>query len=92
MEAVQLLQELSLASEQALAIVRHLPNLVPALSAIAYPGSSALGQLRDRIGRSLPRGGGRGDASRRTEVAVAAGAGAAASKVRAHVCVRVCVI
>lgn len=57
-EAVQLLQELSLASDEALARVRDLPNLVPALSAIAYPGIGPLGLLRGRIGRSLGNVGG----------------------------------
>ncbi|CAN0423139.1 unnamed protein product, partial [Ectocarpus fasciculatus] len=57
-EAVQLLQELSLASNDALARVRDLPNLVPALSAIAYPGIGPLGLLRGRIGRSLGNVGG----------------------------------
>lgn len=87
-EAVQLLQELSLASEDALSKIRDLPNLVPALSSIAYPGTGPLGVLRDRIGRSfggvssMAVGGGRGGALRHTEAAIAAAAVSGASKVR----------
>lgn len=55
---MQLLQELSLASEDALTRIRQLPNLVPALSAIAFPGTGPLGLLRGRIGRSLGNVGG----------------------------------
>lgn len=80
---MQLLQELSLASDEVLSKVRELPNLIPALSAIAYPGSGPLGTLRDKIGRSLggAGGGGRADAARRVEEAVSAQAVSGASKV-----------
>lgn len=80
---MQLLQELSLASDEALSKVRELPNLIPALSAIAYPGSGPLGALRDKIGRSLggASSGGRADATRRVEEAISAQAVSGASKV-----------
>lgn len=89
-EAVQLLQELSLASEEAFDLVKKLPNLIPALSAIAHPSTGLLGRLRGRIGRSLGAVGGvagrdRVDAARHAEALVAEAAVAGASKVRGYV-------
>ncbi|CAN0042374.1 unnamed protein product, partial [Laminaria digitata] len=79
------MQELALASEEALEIVRHLPNLIPALSAFAYPGMGPLGVLRDRIGRTFGgvggRGGGEGGGTvRRIEASVMAATVSGASK------------
>lgn len=84
---MQLLQELSLASDEALAMIKELPNLIPALSGIAHPATGLLGRLRGRIGRSLGNvasgvgGGERADAARRAEALVAAAAVSGASKV-----------
>ena len=97
-EAVQVLQELSLASDEALSEVRELPNLIPALSSIVSPRSGLLGTLKDKIGRSLggmngfTGSGGRADAARRMEKAVSAQAVSAAAKVCATARARSCVI
>lgn len=89
-EAVQLLQELSMASEEALALTRELPDLVPALRAIASPGTGPLGRVRERIVRSQVGAGvlsGLGvgewaERGRRAGTAAPSAAVSAASKVR----------
>lgn len=88
-EAVQLLQEMSMASDEALAIVRDLPDLVAALRAIASPGAGPLSRIRDRVGRYLAGASMVGslgvgnwlDGARRMEAPASQAAVSAASKV-----------